>query len=476
MRSSTSMNQQTNNLQNSQLKKSTAAVEDDQQYFDRNIRQYYELCENCPMNKQLNHVCISPKCPYYFKLVCPFCHKQNHLVDPIMTYQIQDVDLFMQEIVKITRQKKNIAKKQREKNKLYDVIDEKIKQIDNLIQAIGSIKNVLEYKKVVLGQVFREYDLVYEELLKIYKPSNHYSSINKTLDFLNKMFHYQKGTGSNRQWSLQWKNEAFIQENFIKPLEEIDLHKNIGQNSQKKLGQMNTISESKNEDKGSNESRENIESQNENNQKFQQKFNQAIESIENTLNQLTNYTNNFLRSQDFVYLSSAGTVEDHIKDEKQKCLTECNKILKEHDIHFQVIYSKSQIIQRQIYIYYLKQWETFVTIQNYKLNGNKNLNLFYNRNKLQIFLLVINSFTIFYIQKVIQRDKCKLKDRFNILGYQKVKQITNKKYRQQEIIIFKQIFLNAFKNKQINKQSVNQFRIKIFNFLINLQKRRQNEY
>ncbi|KAL4491841.1 hypothetical protein ABPG72_006096 [Tetrahymena utriculariae] len=330
MRSSTSMNQYANNLQNSQLKKSTAAVEDES-YFNRNIRQYYEKCENCPMDKQLNNVCISPKCPNYFKLVCPYCHKQNHLVDPIMTYQIQDVDLFMQEIVKITRQKKNIAKKQREKNKLYDIIDDKIKQIDNLIQAIESIKNVLQYKKVAMGQVFQEYDLVYDELLKLYKPSNHFGSINKTLDFLNKMFHYQKGTGANRQWSLQWKNEVFIQEHFIKPLEEIDLHKNDEYNFQKRMGQMGTINESQNEDKGSNESRENIESQNKNNQKFQQKFNQAIESIENTLNQLTNYTNNFvklfslklkiinkqlqlkLKSEDFSYLSSTGTAEDHIK-------------------------------------------------------------------------------------------------------------------------------------------------------------------
>ncbi|KAL4444461.1 hypothetical protein ABPG74_016754 [Tetrahymena malaccensis] len=352
MRSSTSMNQYANNLQNSQLKKSTAAIEDES-YFNRNIRQTYDDCKDCPMNKQENHVCISPKCPYYFKLVCPYCHKQNHLVDPIMTYQIQDVDLFMQEIVKITRQKKNLAKKQRDKNKLYDVIDEKIKQIDNLIQAIESIKNVLQFKKVVMGQVFKEYDLVYDELLKLYKPSNHFTNINKMLDFLNKMFHYQKGTGSNRQWSLQFKNDVFIQENFIKPLEELDLRKNSEQGQLKKMGQMNTISESKNEDRGSNESRENIESQSEHNQKFQQKFNQAIDSIENTLNQLTNYTNNFLKSEDFAYLSSVGSVEDHIKDEKQKCVTECNKILKEYDIHF--------------------QWETFVKIQNHSQNENNYL-------------------------------------------------------------------------------------------------------
>ncbi|EAR96369.2 hypothetical protein TTHERM_00189380 (macronuclear) [Tetrahymena thermophila SB210] len=171
----------------------------------RNMRspfRHYPRCVKCPLSKDMSLVCLNHDCgENYFKLICPYCHRNEHQRHELKVED--DLDLVLQMIEDHTRQ--------RYMNK--QVTDQDIGFVDLLLEsqkALNKLLNKIQQVKFILDDTLNGYKRrmkEYEDMIRLINNAQMSSSqaiINEQLQQIkDKIVYNSNETDVYIEWNFE---------------------------------------------------------------------------------------------------------------------------------------------------------------------------------------------------------------------------------------------------------------------------------
>ncbi|KAL4456219.1 hypothetical protein ABPG74_014180 [Tetrahymena malaccensis] len=109
----------------------------------RSPYRHYPRCIKCPLSKDMSLICLNPDCgENYFKLICPFCHRNEHHRHELKVED--DLDLVLQMIEDHTRQRYMNKQVTDQDVGFVDLLLESQKALNKLLNKIQQVKFILD--------------------------------------------------------------------------------------------------------------------------------------------------------------------------------------------------------------------------------------------------------------------------------------------------------------------------------------------